>query len=287
MQKCFSSLIIKYIAHSTFVNFYPFFFRQKWLSSLSHWLWLLHFSPSEFLHVFKRKILLLHVLSTAVICCAPTPWSLRRDASLTSSLAHPKLTELDYLLLQSWCSLHLVPPNSTMSPTPESSNKSMTEISKTLIVHVVYVVYLFLSLCLCSWSLLFPKHSSIVFLSKSHTSFKDLPECYFLPKTSVALLLGKLFLWIRQMPLLPWEVAAYDLPPPILTHGQSPLDWGQAAGVRDTCDSRPENTLSAQRTICFSLSFTSPPPPLPSLSFFILWARETQSTCNRCFGLHC
>ena len=89
--------------------------------------------------------------------------------------------------------------------------------------------------------------------------------------------------------LLPWEVAAYvhcDFPPPILPHGQSPLDWGQVAGVGDTRDSGPESTLNDQWTICFSLSFTSP-PSLPTLSFFILWARETQSTCNRCFGLHC
>lgn len=28
--------------------------------------------------------------------------------------------------------------------------------------------------------------------------------------------------------------------PPILTHDQSPLDWGQAGGVRGTCDSRSE-----------------------------------------------
>ena len=64
------------------------------------------------------------------------------------------------------------------------------------------MVYLFLSLCLCSWSLLFPKHSSIVFLSKSYTSFRDLPECCFLSRTSVAVLLDELFLWIRQMSLL-------------------------------------------------------------------------------------
>lgn len=57
--------------------------------------------------------------------------------------------------------------------------------------------------------------------------------------------------------LQPWQVAPYehcDLPPPILAHGQSSLDWGQVAGVRDTRDSRPENTLSDQWTICFSLS---------------------------------
>lgn len=170
----------------------------------------------------------------------------------------------------------------------------MTEISKTLIVHIVYVVYLFLFLCLCSWSLLFPKHSSIVF-SPNHTlPSRICLSAIFCPEPQL------LYCWMSSSfesdrchcssYLLPWEVAACvhcDFPPPILTYGQSPLDWGQVAGVRDTCDSRPENTLSDQWMICFSLSFTSPPPSLPSLSFFILWARETPSTCNRCFGLHC
>ena len=79
----------------------------------------------------------------------------------------------------------------------------MTKINKTVIIHIVYMIYIFLPLCLRSWSLMPPKYSSIIFFSKSHASFKDLLEGLFLPKaSSIALLLDELFLWIRQISLL-------------------------------------------------------------------------------------
>lgn len=62
-------------------------------------------------------------------------------------------------LLQSWCFFYLSMPDITLSPTSKCSNKSMTKSSK---LYNLYV-YIFLSLCLCSWSLLSPKDSSVVF----------------------------------------------------------------------------------------------------------------------------
>ena len=96
--------------------------------------------------------------------------------------------------------------------------------------------------------------------------FKDLPKCYFLPKTSVALLLDELFLWIKQMSLLILSSALgsgtlWTLWPPSPHHNPWPEFTGLGAGGWG----ERRTWLKAREYIEWTvddlfLSFTSPPP---------------------------